>query len=125
MLNFVKLYDQFSSVDLFLPKLKEQRDHVPKIKNYFEETIPAYSPDDFKSHFRMSREAFTETTCVLSNLDQFNKAKGPSANVDKNLLMFLWYIGKVLQIFTNSCFIEDDRNILQSTFHLNIHGINL
>lgn len=33
---------------------------VPAMRNhdYYEEVIPHYTPDDFKKHFRMSRETF-------------------------------------------------------------------
>jgi hypothetical protein len=42
------------AVDYVLPIQK--RVGIPRVENYYEVTIPRYSPDDFKSHFRLTRE---------------------------------------------------------------------
>jgi hypothetical protein len=41
------------AVDYVLPIQK--RVDIPRVENYYEVTIPRYSPDDFKSHFRLTR----------------------------------------------------------------------
>jgi hypothetical protein len=81
------------AVDYVLPIQK--RVDIPRVENYYEVTIPRYSPDDFKSHFRLTRETFQSTCQRLSQTEEFNKLKGPIPNVEKDLLMFLWYIGNL------------------------------
>ena len=39
--------------------------HSGRVQGYHEETIPSYTPDSFRSHFRMSRQAFE----VISLID--------------------------------------------------------
>jgi hypothetical protein len=83
------------AVDYFLPIMRQKRVDIPRVENYYEVTIPRYSPDDFKSHFRLTRETFQSTCQRLSQTEEFNKLKGPTPNVEKDLLMFLWYIGNL------------------------------
>lgn len=85
------------STDAFLLNTDERRcpGSIPRIENYYELTIPRYSPDDFKMHFRLTRETFEATCLRLSRHDAFNRQKGPAPNVEKELLMYLWYIGNL------------------------------
>ena len=34
------------------------RRHLNRVANFFETTVPSYFPDEFKSHFRMTRQTF-------------------------------------------------------------------
>ena len=34
------------------------RRHLNRVPNFFETTVPSYFPDEFKSHFRMTRQTF-------------------------------------------------------------------
>ena len=58
-------FESWSSSGVFLSQ--SRREHVPKVENYFEETIPRYSLGDFKSHFRMTREQFNAACANLGN----------------------------------------------------------
>lgn len=53
--SLIALYDQLSSFDILLLK---KRSHVPRVQHYVEVTVPHYTLDDFKSHFRMSRSTY-------------------------------------------------------------------
>ena len=89
------------------------RKTATRISNYFEITIPRYSDDTFKSHFRMSKTAFEELCQILAPLDIFTpELKGkPSVPVKKQLLIVLWYLAnpEALRVVsdrfdqTNSC----------------------
>jgi len=69
------------------------KEHKPKIENYYEITIPSYSLEDFRSHFRLNRTTFGVLVTRLAVFDVYNKGRGPSVNLEKELLMFLWYLG--------------------------------
>ena len=90
------------STDAFLLNTDERRcpGSIPPIENYYELTIPRYS-DDFKMHFRLTRETFEATCLRLSRHDAFNRQKGPAPYIEKELLMYLWHIGnfRVFQIY--------------------------
>jgi hypothetical protein len=46
-------------------------------------------------HFRLTRDTFEATCLGLSRHDAFTRQKGPAPNVEKELLMYLWYIGNL------------------------------
>ena len=43
--------------------------------------------------FRLTRMTFESTYLRLGPLPEYNNAHGPIPDVQKDLLMFLWYIG--------------------------------
>jgi hypothetical protein len=88
--NMITLYDHLSSGDILLPR---KRVFVPRVQHYVEVTIPQYTLDDFKSHFRMSRGTYERTCLHLRPLPEYNRTTGPIPNVEKDVLMFLWFIG--------------------------------
>ena len=47
----------FSAVSCFM------RRNLTRISGYFEQTVPRYLPDEFRQHFRMTRETFGCTRC--------------------------------------------------------------
>lgn len=60
--NIVMDDDELEAIEYLIEDSGERNepnraDHARNL-NYFEETIPQYSLDDFKNHFRMSRLAF-------------------------------------------------------------------
>jgi hypothetical protein len=83
------LYNQMSSADVLWTK---RRPCVHRVQQYVEITVPNYTLDDFKSHFRLSRVAYQATCTRLRPLSDYNKGTGPVPNVEKDLLMFLWFI---------------------------------
>lgn len=58
-----------AAVPLPLDLIANQRRRPTRNKNYFEVTIPRYSLDEFKSHFRMSRASFQVSTKYIDTLE--------------------------------------------------------
>ena len=77
---------------LFLLNTDERRcpGSIPPIENYYELTIPRYS-DDFKMHFRLTRETFEATCLRLSRHDAFNRQKGPAPYIEKATYVLMTY----------------------------------
>ena len=84
------LYDTMTSTDILWSR---RRYNVPRVKQYLQLTIVNYTLDDFKSLFRLTRMTFESTYLRLGPLPEYNNAHGPIPDVQKDLLMFLWYIG--------------------------------
>ncbi|XP_015763907.1 PREDICTED: putative nuclease HARBI1 isoform X2 [Acropora digitifera] len=71
------------------------RRNLTRIQDYFEQTLPRYLPDEFKHHFRMTRE-----TCELLSLEIMQTGQIPIRNSSgrpviapqKQILAFLWRI---------------------------------
>jgi hypothetical protein len=85
--------DSVTNCDVMLGLTKLRRDHVPRIQHYCQQIVPMYSLDDFKSHFRLSRHSFQTLLAEMEKAPTLNQATGPSINIEKELLMFLWYLG--------------------------------
>ncbi|XP_062574349.1 putative nuclease HARBI1 [Saccostrea cucullata] len=71
---------------------------MTRVRHYYEVTIPSYTLDEFKTHFRLSRDTCESTNCTcqrLSTVNAYNNQKGPAPNLEKELLMFLWYLGNL------------------------------
>lgn len=83
------------STGCILLNQRESSESMTRVQNYYEITIPQYSLDDFKTHFRLKRETFQATYTRLSRSNAYTKEKGPTPNLEKELLMFLWYIGNL------------------------------
>ena len=90
MSSIMLLYNQMSSADVLWAN---RRPCVPRVQQYVEVTVPNYTLDDFKSHFRLSRVTYQATCTRLRPLSDYNERTEPVPNVEKNLLMFLWFIG--------------------------------
>nr|CAI5822542.1 unnamed protein product [Callosobruchus analis] len=73
------------------PALPQRRNPV-RNENYVEDTIPLYSPDEFRNHFRMSRDTFE----ILIN--EIGSRLQPSrellVNVQKKVLFVIWMLAK-------------------------------
>lgn len=87
------LYYELTSSDA----LRLQRRHnLQRNHHYIEVTIPNYTLDDFRSHFRLSRTTFEFAVQLIAPLEEYNNIHGPLPDVQRDLLQFLWYIGKKL-----------------------------
>ncbi|VEN39818.1 unnamed protein product, partial [Callosobruchus maculatus] len=73
------------------PALPQRRNPV-RNENYVEDTIPLYTPDEFRNHFRMSRDTFE----ILIN--EIGSRLQPSrellVNVQKKVLFVIWMLAK-------------------------------
>jgi hypothetical protein len=74
---------------------RRRSEEIVRVADYYEITIPNYTVDDFKSHFRLTRDTFQATYLRLSTTETYNRRKGPIPNLEKELLMFLRYIGNL------------------------------
>ena len=45
---------------------------VNQVENYFEITIPQFEPDDFRSHFRLTRQSFDDLAQKISKCNEYN-----------------------------------------------------
>ena len=69
------------------------RRDLNRIQDYFEVTVPSYTPSEFRSHFRMTR-----ATCEILCREIMNTGKIPARNTRgrqpippvKQVLAFLW-----------------------------------
>ena len=94
--QFCLLFNHFSENTLIIPTLFNERKTVNRVENYFEITIPQYEPDDFRSHFRLTRQSFDDLAQKISKCNEYNKKSGPPVDPVKDTVMFLWYIGMSL-----------------------------
>jgi hypothetical protein len=88
--NLTVLYDTMTSTYILWSR---KRYNVPRLKQYLQLTVANYTLNDFKSHFRLTRMTFESTYLRLGLLPEYNNAHGPIPDVQKYLLVFLWYIG--------------------------------
>lgn len=61
----------------FVLLLDRLRDDKSKIKEYVEQVIPGYLPEQFRTHFRVSKETFE---CILLHLSNFPTLQKKTAN---------------------------------------------
>nr|CAI5849910.1 unnamed protein product [Callosobruchus analis] len=73
------------------PALPQRRNPV-RNENYVEDTIPLYSPDEFRNHFRMSRDTFE----ILINEvgSRLQPSRELLVNVQKKVLFVIWMLAK-------------------------------
>lgn len=73
-----------------------QKEHV-RTKNFYEITVPSYIPEDFRSHFRMSRHTVTVVEHLLSlhnDIPHYTADRGrPPVELRKQILLTLWVLG--------------------------------
>jgi len=74
-----------------------QEEHF-RIENFYEKTIPRYSPNDFQSHFRLTRDSVEKILHGLSGSENFrDNVRGTSGKENipllKALLVTLWTVG--------------------------------
>ncbi|XP_021373738.1 protein ANTAGONIST OF LIKE HETEROCHROMATIN PROTEIN 1-like [Mizuhopecten yessoensis] len=73
------------------------RRDLPRIENYVEEVVPKYSPDSFRTFFRVSRSTFETIATNIAAYPELHprqpNAGRPQISIEKDLLMGLWYLG--------------------------------
>ena len=82
-------------VDIFAAASTFMRRNLQRTEGYFEHTLPGYSLDEFKSHFRMTR-ATMEVLCrvvqATGRVPQRHSFGRPPIPLHKQVLAFLWFI---------------------------------
>ncbi|KAK4886991.1 hypothetical protein RN001_003262 [Aquatica leii] len=81
--------------DLLRPinyQLDNQRTLVNRNEYYYEITIPRYTMEQFKDHFRMSRGTFEDLTIVISNNAEHERT--PKVALQKKVLFTIWVKSK-------------------------------
>ena len=69
------------------------RRNLTRIQDYFEQTLPRYLPDEFKHHFRMTRETCELLSLEIMQTGQIRNSSGwPVIAPQKQILAFLWRI---------------------------------
>ena len=69
------------------------RRNLNRVRHFFESTVPSYFPDEFKSHFRMTRETcelFTQTVMPTGRIRLGNRTGRVAIPPQKQILAFLW-----------------------------------
>ena len=69
------------------------RRHLNRVPNFFETTVPSYFPDEFKSHFRMTRqtfELFAQEVMTTGRIPIGNSSGRAPIPPAKQILVFLW-----------------------------------
>ena len=117
---YLSVHHLYSSDYLMSNLCRQRSDFVTRIHNYFEITIPQYSIDDFKMHFRLTRETLHSTYARLIQCDVYTKSSGPQPNLEKEFLMFLWYIGN-LESFRS---MADRFGTSKGSFHASITRVS-
>ena len=64
------LFNRFSENTLIISTLFNERKTVNPVENYFGITIPQYEPDDFRSHFRLTRSGQKISKCDEYNINK-------------------------------------------------------
>ena len=60
-----ELLDEEDDITLFSVGSSYMHRNLDRVHDYFEGTIPLYFPDEFKGHFRMTRETCELFTCAV------------------------------------------------------------
>ena len=71
------------------------RRKLNRILGYFEQTIPTYSLDEFKAHFRMQRatcEIVVNEVTATGNIPAGNPFGRHAIDPRKQILIYLWYM---------------------------------
>lgn len=98
--------------------LAAKRRHIARVKNYVENVIPQYRPDDYKNRFRMSRSTFDALVLSLSpQLAVGLKGGIMKVSIEKQLLIFIRY-ASCQQILTE---LADSFGVCEATVHTIIH----
>ena len=69
------------------------RRNLNRVRHFFERTVPSYFPDEFKSHFRMTRETselFTQAVMPTGRISLGNRTGRVAIPPQKQILAFLW-----------------------------------
>ncbi|XP_052814020.1 putative nuclease HARBI1 [Mya arenaria] len=104
-----------SDNNIFIISAAQIRENATRSINFFEETIPRYSFDEFRQHFRLTRPSFEIILTYLGSME----GQGPTNKgrkqipLEKELLVTLWYLGNLESIRS----ISDRFNITRSSVY--------
>ena len=90
------------------------RRNLNRIYNFMEITVPSYLPDEFKSHFRMTRETcelFAQGVMRTARITLGNTSGRPAIPLAKQVSAFLWSMGNQ----EPACAVADRFNITMSS----------
>lgn len=75
----------------------EESSNVEKVWNFAESTVPKFSSKQFKEHFRINPDVFIDFLNKIFNCveDIGSKRGHPELDLDKQVMMTLWYIGNM------------------------------
>lgn len=103
-----------SSSDEDLEEINELFE-IPKNENFFEETVPQFSEEQFIEHFRISRDLAMQLANTYEN-EYFHYQQGNSEKVSslKSFLAFLWFLSNEGATFRD---VSDRFGIAISSLH--------
>lgn len=97
-----------------------RRDHVPRLQNYAEVTVPQYTLDDFKQQFRISRRVFERLLQMIApHLTSEVSSGSPQVPPEKMTLVMVWYMSNMESMRVQSIIF----GISISTVHKVIHQV--
>ena len=88
-----EVLDEDDDITLFSVGSSYMRRNLNRVRDYFEGTIPLYFPDEFKGHFRMTRETcelFTRAVMPTGRIPLGNGSGRAAIPPPKQVLAFLW-----------------------------------
>ena len=92
----LELIDSDDDIFVLVAGSTVMRRSLGRIQGYFEETVPSYFGDEFKSHFRLTRNTCELLTreivasgCLNVGLNRFGRAPIPP---EKQILIYLWML---------------------------------
>ena len=87
--------DEEDDLILFAAACTFAKRNLNRMQGFFEQTIPTYSLDEFKAHFRMQRatsEIVTREIMATGNIPTGNPFGRHAIDPRKQILLFLWCI---------------------------------
>ena len=88
-----EVLDEDDDITLFSLGSSYMRRNLNRVRDCFEGTIPLYFPDEFKGHFRMTRETcelFTRAVMPTGRIPLGNESGRAAIPPPKQVLAFLW-----------------------------------
>lgn len=88
-----EVLDKDDDIMLFNVVSSYMRRNLNRVRDYFEGMIPLYFPDEFKGHFRMTRETcepFTRAVMPTGRIPLGNGSGRAAIPPTKQVLAFLW-----------------------------------
>lgn len=108
---------------LFAAVATFMRRDLNRNQGFFEVSIPTYSIDEFRSHFRMTRstvEALCREVQTTGRVPQRQSFGRPPIPLDKQVLAFLWFVANSEVIRS----VSDRFNVTLSSLNRIIHRVS-
>lgn len=69
------------------------RKHIPRIQDFAEDTVPRYSTEEVRSHFRLNKATFEIILQIIAPcLTAVHEGGKEEISPEKQLLFFIWYM---------------------------------